>query len=142
MATFSVPASVIVPLLVTGPPDVVRPVVPPLTSILVTVPAPLVGDEIVKFGYVPVTVVAPEPVRATTWSGAVLVTVMEPDVVTGPPETLTPVPAVKLTLVTVPVFDVKPDGLLAGYAPRFVSAVGALVAPVPPLAMATVPDVI
>ena len=66
MATFSVPASVIVPLLVTGPPDVVRPVVPPLTLILVTVPAPLVGDEIVKFGYVPVTVVAPDPVRLTT----------------------------------------------------------------------------
>jgi hypothetical protein len=102
---------------------------------LVTVPTPLAGEEIVKFGYVPVTVVAPEPVRATTWSGAVLVTVMEPDVVTGPPETLTPVPAVKLTLVTVPVFDVKPDGLLAGYAPRFVRAVGALVAPVPPLAI-------
>jgi hypothetical protein len=57
---------VIVPLVVTGPPDVVRPVVPPLTSILVTVPAPLAGEEIVKFGYVPVTVVAPEPVRATT----------------------------------------------------------------------------
>ena len=50
LATFSVPASVIVPLVVTGPPDVVRPVVPPLTLILVTVPAPLVGEEIVKFG--------------------------------------------------------------------------------------------
>ncbi len=65
MATFSVPASVIVPLLVTGPPDVVRPVVPPLTLTLVTVPVPAV-DEIVKFGYVPVTVVAPDPVRLTT----------------------------------------------------------------------------
>ena len=71
-----------------------------------------------------------------------MVTVIEPEDVIVPPETLTPVPAVRLTLVTVPVFDVKPDGLLAGYAPRFVSAVGALVAPVPPLAMATVPDVI
>ena len=67
---------------------------------------------------------------------------MEPDAVIGPPETLTPVPAVKLTEVTVPVFDVKPDGLLAGYAPRFVRAVAALVAPVPPLAMASAPDVI
>jgi hypothetical protein len=71
-----------------------------------------------------------------------LVTVIEPDAVIGPPETLTPVPAVKLTEVTVPVFDVKPDGLLAGYAPRFVRAVAALVAPVPPLAMASAPDVI
>jgi hypothetical protein len=65
-ATASVPASVIVPLVVTGPPDVVRPVVPPLTSMLVTEPVPLAGEEIVKLGYVPVTVVAPEPVRATT----------------------------------------------------------------------------
>ena len=66
LATFSVPASVIVPLVVTGPPDVVRPVVPPLTLMLVTVPAPLAGEEIVTFGYVPVTVVAPEPVSDTT----------------------------------------------------------------------------
>ena len=36
-----VPASVIVPLVVTGPPDVVMPVVPPLTSTLVTVPRAL-----------------------------------------------------------------------------------------------------
>ena len=35
-----VPDNVIVPLVVTGPPDVVRPVVPPDTSTLVTVPAP------------------------------------------------------------------------------------------------------
>ena len=38
LATPSVPASVIVPLLVIGPPDVVRPVVPPLTATDVTVP--------------------------------------------------------------------------------------------------------
>ena len=36
----SVPESVIVPDVVTGPPLVVRPVVPPLTSMLVTVPVP------------------------------------------------------------------------------------------------------
>lgn len=40
LATTSVPASVTVPELVTGPPEVVRPVVPPDTSTLVTVPAP------------------------------------------------------------------------------------------------------
>lgn len=40
MATFSVPASVTVPELVIGPPDVVKPVMPPDTSTLVTVPAP------------------------------------------------------------------------------------------------------
>ena len=39
LATASVPASVIVPLLVIGPPEVVRPVVPPETSTLVTVPS-------------------------------------------------------------------------------------------------------
>ena len=40
LATASVPASVIVPDPVTGPPDVVRPVVPPETLTLVTVPVP------------------------------------------------------------------------------------------------------
>ena len=38
LATASVPASVIVPVVVIGPPLVVRPVVPPLTATLVTVP--------------------------------------------------------------------------------------------------------
>ena len=50
-----------------------------------------------------------------------------------------PVPAVRLMLVTVPTFDVYPAGLLAGYAPKFVRAVAASVAPVPPLATARVP---
>jgi hypothetical protein len=40
LAIPSVPASVIVPEVVTGPPDVVKPVVPPDTSIDVTVPDP------------------------------------------------------------------------------------------------------
>ena len=40
MATASVPLSVIVPLAVTGPPEVVKPVVPPDTSTEVTVPPP------------------------------------------------------------------------------------------------------
>ena len=35
----NVPANVMVPDVVTGPPDVVRPVVPPDTSTLVTVPS-------------------------------------------------------------------------------------------------------
>ena len=33
-----------------------------------------------------------------------------------------------------------PLGLVAGYAPRLVSAVAAVDAPVPPLAIATIPD--
>ena len=41
LATASVPANVIVPDVVTGPPLVVKPVVPPLTLTLVTVPLPL-----------------------------------------------------------------------------------------------------
>jgi len=45
LATFSVPASVTVPELVIGPPDVVRPVVPPDTSTLVTVPDPAGVDQ-------------------------------------------------------------------------------------------------
>jgi len=40
LVTASVPAMVIVPDVVTGPPLVVRPVVPPETSIDVTVPEP------------------------------------------------------------------------------------------------------
>ena len=42
-ATASVPANVIVPLLVIGLPDVVKPVVPPETATLVTVPVPNVA---------------------------------------------------------------------------------------------------
>ena len=40
LSTSSVPASVMVPEVVTGPPEVVRPVVPPETSTDVTVPEP------------------------------------------------------------------------------------------------------
>jgi hypothetical protein len=40
-ATASVPAKVIVPVVVIGPPDVVNPVVPPDTSTLETVPNPI-----------------------------------------------------------------------------------------------------
>jgi hypothetical protein len=101
LATPSVPPRVSVPVDVIGPPVNDRPVVPPLASTLLTVPVPPV-EVIVKFGYVPVTVVKPAPVSDTIWSGAVLTTVMEPDDVIGPPETLMPVPAVRLTLVTVP----------------------------------------
>ena len=59
LATAKVPARVIVPLLVTGPPDVVRPVVPPDTSTLVTVP-PLVAEEMVMLP-APFVMVTPEP---------------------------------------------------------------------------------
>ena len=41
LAAASVPARVMVPEVVTGPPLVVRPVVPPLTLTLVTVPKPV-----------------------------------------------------------------------------------------------------
>ena len=40
LATANVPAKVIVPAAVIGPPEVVRPVVPPDTATLVTVPVP------------------------------------------------------------------------------------------------------
>lgn len=107
LTTANVPPSVRVPEVVMGPPVSVSPVVPPDPSTLVTVPLPppplLV---IVKLGYVPVTVVEPAPVKDTIWSGAVLVTVMEPALVIGPPETVMPVPAVKFTLVTVPVPEI------------------------------------
>ena len=45
-ATASVPAIVIVPDVVIGPPEKVRPVAPPLTSTLVTVPSGLVAQEV------------------------------------------------------------------------------------------------
>ena len=47
-------------------------------------------------------VVVPPPVKLTTWSGAVFVTDMLPLETIGPPLTEMPVPAVKLTEVTVP----------------------------------------
>ena len=48
LATASVPARVIVPEVVTGPPDVVRPVVPPEIATLVTVPPASVEDRVVS----------------------------------------------------------------------------------------------
>ena len=102
-AMASVPPSVSVPDVVIGEPVNERPVVPPDAATDVTVPDALSFDVIVKLGYVPVTTVVPAPVNDTIWSGGVLTTLMEPEVVIGPPETLMPVPAVKLTLVTVPV---------------------------------------
>ena len=41
LSACKVPANVILPLVVIGPPEVVKPVVPPLTSIEVTVPPPI-----------------------------------------------------------------------------------------------------
>ena len=62
-----------------------------------------------------------------------------------PVEVTEPVSVMPLTVpdvateVTVPVFEVKPDGLVAAYAPREVNAAPAVVAPVPPLATGSVP---
>jgi hypothetical protein len=61
-ATARVPARVMVPEPVTGPPEVVSPVVPPETSILVTVP-PVLVEEIV---IVPVPLVMVTPVPAVS----------------------------------------------------------------------------
>jgi hypothetical protein len=46
LATASVPAKVIVPEAVTGPPEVVKPVVPPDTLTDVTVPVPVTVDQV------------------------------------------------------------------------------------------------
>jgi hypothetical protein len=60
-----VPASVMVPVVVTGPPDVVKPVVPPDTSMLVTVPPVPVADNVPATKDTPVPMVTllkpPEP---------------------------------------------------------------------------------
>ena len=50
LATAKVPASVMVPLVVIGPPEVVRPVEPPLTSTLVTVPVKASLEATLKLG--------------------------------------------------------------------------------------------
>jgi hypothetical protein len=103
----SVPPRVSVPDVVIGEPVNVRPVVPPDAATDVTVPvSPPPLAAIVKLGYVPVTVTFVPAVMLTTWSGAVLVTVIDPLEVIGLPETLMPVPAVRPTLVTVPVLVV------------------------------------
>lgn len=65
--------------------------------------------------------------------------VMLPDEVTVPDRDRPLVEPVPLTEVTVPVFDVYPLGLDAGYAPRLVSACAAVVAFVPPLPIGSVP---
>ena len=56
-ATANVPAIVIVPLVVTGPPLKVKPVVPPDASTLVTVPVPLMAVPLMR--NVPVTFTSP-----------------------------------------------------------------------------------
>ena len=62
-----------------------------------------------------------------------------PDVVTVPVNVSPLTVPVPPTEVTVPVLLVYPFGLDAGYAPKLVKAVAAVVAPVPPFATATVP---
>lgn len=135
MAIAKVPANVMVPDPVTGPPLVVRPVVPPLTLMLVTVPPP------VKAAQVPsprqkVVLLAPEPPPKLVTgkfpvtpvvSGKPVALVKVKDVgvpndplyVTKPPDALvalpnavkTPVPApVKPVEIGRPVtFDITPD---------------------------------
>lgn len=97
-----------------------------------------------------VSVVAPVPPLAT---GSVPVicdvrstpdnvppSVSEPDVVTVPVSVMPLTVPVPLTEVTVPVFDVNPLGLVAGYAPSDVRALAAVEAPVPPFAIGRTPD--
>ena len=117
-ATARVPAKVIVPAPVTGPPEVVRPVVPPLTATLVTVPVapfatlrvPVVIDRPVPRAMVPVVppsdatvfaVVVKVPVVGSVREVAPLtvsVVAKAPTYVTDPPSVnvldplLTPVP--------------------------------------------------
>lgn len=79
---------------------------------------------------------APVPPLATT---RVPPSVRLPEVVTVPLSVSPVVPPEPVTEVTVPVLLVYPDGLVAGYAPSAESARGAVVAPVPPLAMGNVP---
>ena len=109
LAMAKVPAKVIVPLVVMGPPLVVNPVVPPETATLVTVPVVL--DVPAPMAVLKVAASSAETVlsaftrKKVMAAGFVRVNKFEPTVV----------------------------------APKFVRAVAAVVAPVPPLAMATVP---
>jgi len=116
-----VPAKVIVPAPVTGPPEVVRPVVPPLTATLVTVPVapfatlrvPVVIDRPVPRAMVPVV----PPSDATVFAVVARVPL---------------VGSVRL----VDADSVRPNG----YAPLIVRVLALLFAtPVPPLAGDTVP---
>ena len=119
--TARVPAKVIVPAPVTGPPEVVRPVVPPLTATLVTVPVapfatlrvPVVIDRPVPRAMVPVV----PPSDATVFAVVARVPL---------------VGSVRL----VDADSVRPNG----YAPLIVRVLALLFAtPVPPLAGDTVP---
>lgn len=90
---------------------------------------------------VPVTVSAPLPpfVKVTPLTD---VGVIAPSVIVragvAPPDDVpeTPLAVTTETVVTVPVLLVNPLGLLDGYAPRFVNACPAVLAPVPPSAIA------
>ena len=61
----SVPAIVMTPESVTGPPEKVRPLTVLDTSILVTVPLKPSVALTLKLGYVPVTEISPPPVMTT-----------------------------------------------------------------------------
>jgi hypothetical protein len=142
----SVPASVTVPEVVTGPPDVVKPVVPPDTLTDVTVPVLFVYPLGLLAGYAPKLVNAPIAVVELVPPLAIgngvpeYVIAIVPDVVIGTPDTDSNEGTVAFTLVTVPVLVVYPLGLDAGYAPKLVSAPIAVVALVPPLAIPSVPS--
>jgi hypothetical protein len=121
----------------------IEPVPPPVTSpVRVIVWSPVFAPDVVPLtDAVPVTVSAPLPpfvrVMPLTLDG-VMASRVRVSAGVAPPDDVPDIPLAVATetLVTVPVFAVNPEGLLAGYAPRFVRAVAALLAPVPPSATA------
>jgi len=141
LAIARVPAKVTVPDVVTGPPLVVRPVVPPLTLTLVTVPEPpLAGEEthpvpleVSTLPFVPGEVRPVPPLAAASVPASVMV----PEDVMGPPLAVRPVvPPLTLTLVTVPVLVTvfqygAPVPLDVNTCPAVPAAVYASVEPVP-----------
>lgn len=134
LATASVPPRVKVPLVVIGPPDKVRPVVPPEPEIEVTVPF-----------VVDVMVIAPLPFVTEIPEPAVIVALVKPPAVLPISNCplvydVWPVPPCPiLSAVVKPVSDVMSEFAPEPAALRLRRAPDTLVAPVPPFAMASVP---
>jgi hypothetical protein len=132
LATARVPAKVIVPDDVTGPPDVVKPVVPPDTSTLVTEPAPLPAPIAVRklAASKAETVLSALNRGKVTAEGLVIVNTLEPRVVA--PRLVRAAGAVVAFVPPLAIGNV-PVTLVV----RFANVVE--VVPVPPLAIGNVP---
>src|SRR6185369_3758789 len=109
----SVPARVMVPVVVTGPPLVVSPVVPPETATLVTVPPVPVATSVVPLKDRPLPRVIAEGAAARPVGLARSVVAATFDIsarLTVPPDAVMTIPFVTVRLLTTPSVMASPLG--------------------------------